>query len=145
MGDKSKVTVAGQLAREPEMKYMDSGGEMVARTVVSIATNRKYRGVEEVTWHRITFWGDLAETVNKWCQKGTVVMTEGRLTPDPETGGPRVWHDERDGTWKASYEVTAWEITFLANLRPKPESTGLFDGGTTQISDLDDIPELSFD
>ena len=39
-------------------------------------------------------------------------MVKGRLTPDPETGSPRLW-ERRDGNPAASYEVTAHEIVYL--------------------------------
>ncbi|NMB67601.1 MAG: hypothetical protein GYA20_02425, partial [Chloroflexi bacterium] len=44
--------------------------------------------------------------------KGSKVLIEGRLTPDPDTGGPRVW--ESNGKHGASYEVTASTVRFLS-------------------------------
>jgi single-strand DNA-binding protein len=67
---------------------------------------------EETVWIRITAWRQLAEVCNQYLTKGRQVLVEGRLTPDRETGGPRVY-TRSDGTSGASYEVTALTVKFL--------------------------------
>ena len=57
--------------------------------------------------------GKQAETCNQFLHKGSKVLVEGRLTPDPETGGPHVW--ENNGKHGASYEVTASTVRFLSS------------------------------
>ena len=109
-----KITIIGNLGRDPEMKYTPDG---VPVTSFSIATNRKWRNSdgsqgEEVVWFKVTAWRKLAEVCNEYLSKGKQVFIEGRLTPDRETGGPRIW-TKRDGTPGASYEVTAESVKFL--------------------------------
>ena len=72
----------------------------------------------------ITAWERQAENANLFLQKGSQVMVKGRLTPDPETGSPRLWL-RRDGALAASYEVTAQEIIYLSRREGTPagEST----------------------
>ena len=108
------LILIGNLGKEPEMRYTPSGQPV---TTLSVATNRRYSGangqpVKETAWFRVTVWGKQAETCNQFLHKGSKVLVEGRLAPDPETGGPRVW--ENNGKHGASYEVTASTVRFLS-------------------------------
>jgi single-strand DNA-binding protein len=62
----------------------------------------------------VTAWGVTAENCNQYLNKGSKVLVEGRLTSDPETGGPRLF-TRRDGTAGAAYEVTAGTVRFLSS------------------------------
>jgi single-strand DNA-binding protein len=109
-----KVTIVGNLGNDPEMRYTPAG---VPVTRFSVATNRRWTdasGVpgEETVWFRVSAWRGLAETCNQHLAKGRQVLVEGRLAPDPETGGPRVWTGN-DGVSRSSYEITASEVRFL--------------------------------
>ena len=109
-----KLVLVGNLGRDPEMRYTP-GGQAV--TNFSVATNRQYTAssgerVKETTWFRISAWGRQAETCNQYLKTGSRVLVEGRLTPDKETGGPRVWTGQ-DGSTRASFEVTADRVVFL--------------------------------
>jgi single-strand DNA-binding protein len=108
------IILAGNLGRDPEMRYTPSGQ---AVTSFSVATNRQYTQkdggvVKETVWFRVSVWGKQAETCNQYLRKGSKVIVEGRLTADPNTGGPRVWNAQ-DGTPKASFEVDASTVRFL--------------------------------
>jgi len=109
------IILVGNLGRDPEMKYTPSGQPV---TNFSVASNRNYsdangQPVKETIWFRVTAWGKLAETCSQHLQSGSKVLVEGRLTPDPDTGGPRVWN-RQDGSAGASYEVTASTVRFLS-------------------------------
>ena len=108
------VIVAGHLGRDPEMRYTPSG---VPVTNFSMATSRKWTNQdgstgEETIWFQVAAWSKLAETCNQYLSKGQAVLVEGRLKPDPETGGPRVYQ-RQDGSYGAKFELTAWEVRFL--------------------------------
>ena len=110
-----KITIVGNLGRDPEMRYTP-GGQAV--TNFSVATNRQYTAssgeqVKETTWFRISAWGRQAETCNQFLRKGSRVLIEGRLTPDPASGGPRIW-SRQDGTPASSFEVSANRVIFLS-------------------------------
>jgi single-strand DNA-binding protein len=84
---------------------------------LNIATNRRWNNQdgskgEETVWFRVTVWRRQAEIAAQYLSKGRQVMIEGRLTPDRATGGPRVYQ-RQDGTYGASYEMTADRIVFL--------------------------------
>jgi single-strand DNA-binding protein len=109
------LILIGNLGKEPEMRFTPSGQPV---TTLSVATNRRYSGangqtVKETAWFRVTVWGKQAETCNQFLHKGSKVLVEGRLTPDPETGGPHVW--ENNGKHGASYDVTASTVRFLSS------------------------------
>jgi single-strand DNA-binding protein len=100
------LVLVGNVGRDPEMRYTPSGQPV---TSFSVATNRQYTNnngetIKETIWFRITTWGKQAEVCNQYLRKGSKVLVEGRLTPDKDTGGPRIW-TKQDGTPGASFEV----------------------------------------
>ena len=108
-----KLILIGNLGRDPEMRFTADGKPV---TSFSIATSRKYKEREETTWFRITVFGAQAESCNQYLKKGSKVLVEGRLNPDTN-GSPKVFQ-KKDGTWGASYEVTAQSVRFLSSNRP---------------------------
>ena len=60
----------------------------------------------------MSVWGRQAEAANQYLSKGRQVLIEGRLRPDPNTGGPRLW-TRNDGSIGASFEVVADRVQFL--------------------------------
>jgi single-strand DNA-binding protein len=110
------IIIAGNVGKDAEMRYTSNGQPV---TTFPVATNRKYTGndgqtVEETIWFRVTTWGKQAEACDQYVKKGSKVLVEGRLTPDANTGGPRVWSD-RDGAARASFEVNASAVRFLSS------------------------------
>ena len=127
------IIIAGNLGRDPEMRFIPSGK---AVTGFSVATNRTYTNnqgerVKETTWFNVNAWGELAETCNKYLNKGSKVLVEGRLNPDPETGGPRTWKD-KEGNPKAVFEITAQTVRFLSS-RGEDGIQTRFDKGFDEI------------
>lgn len=133
------IIIAGNLGNDPEMRYTPSGQ---AVTNFSVATNRQYTAsngeqVKETTWFRISTWGKTAEVCNQYLRKGSRVLVEGRLNSDPATGGPRTFQ-RRDGTYGASYEVTANTVRFMST-RSEDEAYQSSDA-FGQVSEEDEIP-----
>jgi len=120
-----KIIFAGNLGRDPELRYTPTG-QAVAN--LSVAVNRQYTNsngeqVKITTWFRVTVWGKQAEACNQYLRKGSKVLVEGRLNPDPATGSPRIW-TRQDGTAGASYEVTAQTVRFLSSRAEDAAETG---------------------
>lgn len=107
------IIIVGNVGKDAEMRYTPSGQ---AVTSFSVATNRQYTSkegvVKETVWFRVTTWGKQAEACNQYVKKGMKVLVEGRLTPDKETGNPKVF-TKQDGSAGATYEVTAGTVRFL--------------------------------
>ena len=138
------IIIVGNLGKDPEMRYTPSGQ---AVTSFSVASSRKYTSsngeqVNETTWFRISAWGKQAEICNQYLKKGSKVLVEGRLTPDKNTGGPRIWQ-RQDGTSGASFEVTAQTVRFLSSRGEGDVSGGgvMSDSGDVATAPAeDDIP-----
>lgn len=136
-----QIQLIGRLGSDPEMRYMPNG---TAVTNLSVATNHRWTDKisgevkEEVTWFRVSVWGKLAETVNQHLVKGRQVMVIGRLRPDPNTGGPRLWQ-RQDGTVGSSFEVVTEKIQFLGSKNGNGESQVAGEPAAADDS-ADDIP-----
>ena len=136
-----KLTIVGNLGQDPEMRYMPDGQ---AVTNLSVATNRRWPDratgemQEEVTWVRVSVWGKQAEAANQYLSKGRQVLVEGRLRPDPNTGGPRLW-TRQDGTVGASFEMVAERVQFLGGGNGA-NGNGNGQGASEPVYEEDDVP-----
>lgn len=136
------IIIVGNVGRDPEMRYTPSGQ---AVTSFSVATNRKYtasngESVSETTWFRVSAWGKQAEICNQYLKKGSKVLIEGRLTPDKETGGPRIWSGQ-DGQSRASFEVNAQTVRFLSSRNEGGEApVAAMGSDSAEVPPEDDIP-----
>ena len=137
------IIIVGNVGRDAEMRYTPSGAAVAS---FSVATNRQYTAssgekIKETVWFRVSAWGKQAEVCNQYVKKGMKVLVEGRLTADPDTGGPRVWTGQ-DGSQRASFEVTAGTVRFLSSRGEYEQSVG--GGGQMDAGDMlppeDDIP-----
>ncbi len=136
------LIIVGNVGRDPEMRYTPAGS---AVTSFSVATNRQYttsngEQVKETIWFRISTWGKTAEICNQYLKKGSKVLVEGRLTPDKETGGPRIWTGQ-DGKPRASFEVTGQNVRFLTSRAESGEAAG---PGTVEMAEVPPEDEIPF-
>ncbi len=106
-----KLIIIGNLGSNPEMRFTPNGDPV---TSFSVATSRRYGDKDETTWFRVTRFGKQAEVLAQYLLKGTLVLVEGRLKPDKNTGSPKVFQ-KKDGSWGSSYEVTADTVRFLSS------------------------------
>jgi single-strand DNA-binding protein len=138
-----KITLIGNLGRDPEMRYTPSGQ---AVSNFSMATTEKWTGQdgqlqERTIWWRVSAFGKQAETINQYLKKGSKVYVEGRMQADPKSGGPRIYQ-RQDGSAGSSFEVNASTIKFLSS---KGEGGAAPAGGPahepdTLVESTDDIP-----
>ena len=89
----NKVILVATVGRDPEVKYMPSGGAVVN---ISAATNESWKDKqtgekkERTEWHKLTFYNRLAEIVGEYVRKGSQIYVEGRLrTRDYEKDGQK--------------------------------------------------------
>lgn len=118
MASVNKVILVGNLGRDPEIRYLPSG-EPVAN--IALATSSKYKSktgemVEETEWHRITFFGKLAEIVGQYLKKGRSVYVEGRLKTRKYT--------DKDGVEKYATDIIANEMQMLGGREGMGEPQG---------------------
>ena len=133
----NKVILVGNLGQDPETRNMPSGG---AVTNISVATSEQWKDKqtgdqnERTEWHKVAFFGRLAEIAAEYLRKGSQVYVEGKLRT-------RKWQD-RDGSDRWTTEVIADELQMLGS----QESTGVAERGTKPAAGSyaepldDDIP-----
>jgi single-strand DNA-binding protein len=127
----NKVILVGTLGKDPEVRYSQAGAAM---TSVSVATNESWKDKvtgekqERTEWHRVKFFGRLAEIAGEYLKKGGQVYIEGSLRTEKYT--------DKQGVEKYSTDIIASEMQMLGG-RPeggergeRPErSAGGYGGG----------------
>jgi len=136
-----QLTIVGYLGNDPVMRFTPSGQAVTSFPVAASRsyTNNAGQKVDETTWFRISVWGAQAEACNQYLSKGRPVLVIGRLRPDPQSGGPRVY-TRKDGTSGASFEVNAINVRFLPTGRGDNASYEQDMGDTAGGAEDDDIP-----
>lgn len=82
MASVNKVTIIGNLGRDPENRYLPSGEQV---TSIAVATTENWTDKQSgekkslTEWHRISFFGKLAEIAGQYLKKGSPVYVEGKL------------------------------------------------------------------
>ena len=113
-----QITIIGNLGRDPVNKQSQSGKQYAT---VSLAASRSLgQGQKETTWFSITAWERLGQYLVKYAQKGSMVMVTGRLNPDAQNGGPRIWFDNQ-GNARAAFEVIATEVKILSGFKSEEQ------------------------
>ena len=138
-GSLNKVMIIGNVGRDPEMRYLQSGEPV---TTFSVATNRRWTGGdgqprEETEWHNVVAWRKLAEQCNEYLTKGRKVYIEGRLQT-------RSW-DGPDGQKRYRTEIVANSMMMM-DQRPRDGMSNGEDreavpaGHDENMIDLEDTP-----
>lgn len=108
MASVNKVIVMGNLGRDPEMRYMPSG-DAIANISVATTYRSKDRDTGEAKdyteWHRISFFGRLAEIVGQYMKKGGTIYVEGRLQTRKYT--------DKDGIERYATEIIAESMQMI--------------------------------
>lgn len=110
MASVNKVILVGNLGRDPEVRYLPSG-DAVAN--IAIATTDKWKDKqsgeqkEQTEWHRVSFFGKLAEIAGQYLVKGSQVYVEGKLQTRKYT--------DKDGVEKFATEIRADTMQMLGS------------------------------
>ena len=107
MASVNRVTILGNVARDPELRYMPNGDAVCN---LSVATNFSWKNKdgerqEEVEFHRVSMFKRLAEIAGEYLKKGKPVYIEGRLRT-------RKWQD-KDGKDNYTTEIMADSMQLL--------------------------------
>lgn len=146
----NKVILVGHLGKDPDVRYAPSG-QAIAN--ITLATSEQWKDKntgekqERTEWHRIVFFGRLAEIAGEYLKKGAQVYIEGRLQT-------RKWQD-KEGKDRWTTEIVANEMQMLggrgggggdsfnqdasSNSQPEPAAASTSAGGGADDFD-DDIP-----
>jgi single-strand DNA-binding protein len=124
MASVNKVIIVGNLGRDPETRYMPSGDAM---TSIAVATTDSWKDKttgekkEQTEWHRISFFGKLAEIAGQYLKKGSQVYIEGSLRTRKYT--------DKDGVEKYSTEIKADTMQMLGSRQGMGGGGGGMDDG----------------
>jgi single-strand DNA-binding protein len=119
----NRIIIAGRLTRDPKLEPV--GANQVCR--LGIASNRQFKNKQtgaieqDVCFVDVDVWGIQAESTNKYLEKGSPVLIEGRLKFDQ-------WKDA-EGTMKSRHSIVAERVVFLGNRQ---------DGKERSLNDLSD-------
>ena len=137
-----KVIIVGNVGgHDAAMRYLPDG---TAVTDFSVATS-EYAGAgnpKQTIWWKVTVWRKPAETAAEYVKKGGRILVEGKMSPDKETGGPRVWTDG-NGKSRAGYEITADRFVLLGSKSDSADEPTAAKPATrvsSQVAEEDEIP-----
>jgi single-strand DNA-binding protein len=116
MAGVNKAILVGNLGKDPDLKYTQSGKAMVN---FSLATTERWGGEDRTEWHNIVMFDRLAEIANEYLRKGRTVYIEGRIQT-------RSWEDQ-NGNKRYITEIVASSMQMLGT--PRSESERRDDGG----------------
>jgi len=134
MAGVNKVILVGNLGKDPEVKYLDSG---VAVANFSLATSESYKNkegerVNQTEWHNIVLWRGLAEVAEKWLKKGSSIYIEGKIKT-------RKWED-KDGNTRYNTEILADNMTMLGSKPASEPATPTTSEQQPETDTADDLP-----
>ena len=132
----NKVFVLGNVTRDPEVRSMPSGSQVVS---FGMATNRVWKDAqgqkkEEAEFHNIVAFGKLADTISRYVFKGSMILIEGRLKTSS-------WDDKSTGAKRYKTEIIAETM----QLGPKGSGGSNSNGGNSNYgrSSEQDLPMKS--
>jgi single-strand DNA-binding protein len=105
-----QTIIIGNVGRDPEMRYTQSG---VAVCSFSVAVTERWNDRqtnekrEKTNWYRVSCWRGLAETANQYVRKGMQIMISGTVEASSYLG--------QDGQPRATLELTARDMQFLGS------------------------------
>lgn len=105
----NKVILVGNLGNDPEQRAMPNGTAVANITVATSETWKdKQTGEqkERTEWHKVVFFGRLAEIAGEYLRKGSKVYLEGQLRT-------RKWEDKQTGQDRYTTEIVASEMQML--------------------------------
>lgn len=101
----NKLTIIGNLTRDPELRTTQSGINVCSFSV-AVNRRRKAEGQPEADYFRVTAWRELGDLCQRYLSKGRKVAVTGSVAVSTYTAN--------DGTVRASMDVTADEVEFLS-------------------------------
>ena len=140
MASVNKAIIVGNLGKDPEVRYTASG-EAMCNITVATSENWKDKATGEkkelTEWHRISFFGKLAEIAGQYLKKGSQVYLEGRIKT-------RKWQD-KEGQERYTTEIEANEMQMLGGRQssdsaPSEKPQRNAQGAPKQSFEDDDIP-----
>ena len=123
----NKLTITGNLTRDPELRTTQTGKDVCTFTV-AVNRKKKIQGQPDVDYFRVTAWEERGKICHQYLTKGKKVAVVGPVSVST--------HQGNDGKTYANLEVIAEEVEFLS---PKGESVDK-ESGYTRVDNVDGLP-----
>lgn len=113
MSSVNKVILIGNVGKDPETRFSESGTAIANLTIATTNRfkNKQGQTQEDTEWHRVVAYGKLAEIIDKYVQKGKPLYIEGRLQT-------RKWTDKQ-GVDRYTTEIVAEQMQMLGQKESK--------------------------
>jgi len=134
LGTYQKVILTATVTKQPELRYTGDG---TAFAPLSVVVNCGWGENKHPMWVRVSTWRKTAEFIAQYVGKGDIVTIDGELTPDKETGNPRIW-TSNEGEARASYEVNARNVQLISSKKSASDSSE--DTKNDEYTDETEIP-----
>lgn len=130
----NKVILVGTLGKDPELRYSQAGAALCS---VSVATNESWKDKngekqERTEWHRVKFFGKLAEIAGEYLKKGGQVYIEGALRTEKYT--------DKQGVEKYSTDIIANELQMLGGKPDGAERSSVPRSAPAHHEEPEDVP-----
>ena len=135
----NKVILVGNLGQKPEMRYTAT---QTAVANLSIATTESWKDKEsgenrdKTEWHRVVFFGNLAEIAEKYLDKGSSIYVEGKIQT-------RKWQD-KDGNDRYTTEILGNQLTMLGSRNTSDPSMNQDNNSDTPFPEDDSSEAVSY-
>jgi single-strand DNA-binding protein len=140
MAGVNKVILIGNLGKDPEIRVIE-GGRKVAN--FSLATTESYKDkngqrVDQTEWHNVSFWGPIADVIEKYLKKGSQIYVEGRIKTRS--------YEDKDKIKRYSTEIVGQNMTMLGGPKTADSSASHEKNGSavpvgeTHQGEDDDLP-----
>ena len=131
----NKLTIIGRLTRDPELRTTTTGLNVCSFTVAvskKLTAAQRQNGQKEADYFGVTVWRNLGESCAKYLSKGKQVCVIGPVSVRT--------YQAKDGTTKATMEVTAEDVEFLTPKNENNEPQATVPTGYQQVDIEDELP-----
>jgi single-strand DNA-binding protein len=137
----NKVILIGNLGKDPEIRVIENGRKVAN---FSLATTESYKDkngqrVDQTEWHNISFWGPIADVIEKYLKKGSKVYVEGKLRTRS--------YEDKEKVKRYVTEILGREMTMLDNAPKSGDASSTYEKngnavpvGESHQGEDDDLP-----
>lgn len=119
-----KISMIGRVGRDPDVKTAKNGLKLSSFSI-AVDIHGKTKDQKVTIWPKITVFDSAAEFVREYVKKGDLVLVDGRLSPDPATGTPKIFQ-KKNGSYSSNYEIVGEKVQLLSSKNRQRNSSETF-------------------
>jgi single-strand DNA-binding protein len=137
----NKVILIGNLGKDPEIRVIENGRKVANFSLATTETYKDKNGqrVDQTEWHNISFWGPIADVIEKYLKKGSKIYVEGKLRTRS--------YEDKDKVKKYVTEILGREMTMLDSAPKSGDASSTYEKngnavpvGESHQGEDDDLP-----